>query len=150
MGRRRSGRGLDEPQRQASGEQAAERCHRLAGVLGAGEHRAGMWQEHLAGEMPGASARPRRGRGAADGRPGPPAGSGSSATSPAPRARAHPAKEAWQGAEPRDRLLGGCRVVAATNRSGSASSGHRTAAPPGWVAWLPVALCHVASGRNGW
>jgi hypothetical protein len=86
---------LDEPQCQASGEQAAERCHRLAGGLGAGEHRAGMWQEHLAGEVLGVSARPRRGRGAADGRPGYLGGQRLVGhLTGAPRTRAHAAKEA--------------------------------------------------------
>jgi hypothetical protein len=41
--------GLDEAERQAPGEQAAERRHRLAGVPGAGQHRPGMRQERLAG-----------------------------------------------------------------------------------------------------
>jgi hypothetical protein len=40
---------LDETKREASGEQPAERRHRLASVRGVGEHRPGMRQECIAG-----------------------------------------------------------------------------------------------------
>jgi len=40
---------LDEPDREAPGQNAADRGHRVAGVTGAGEHGLGVRQQRLAG-----------------------------------------------------------------------------------------------------